>query len=106
MISFLGIILFLFLALMLFASSLVISVVKWVLSLFGLCEPGRWSVNVDRRSTGGQDAAGRTSGASRSSSSSSSSGWHYSAEALMKKRKRKKIIQPDEGEYVDFEEVK
>lgn len=102
MISFVIFILLLFLALMLFASSLVISIVRWVLSLFGICSPGRWGVNFSRR-TSNEKGDARTTGTSHSSSSS---GWHYSAEALMKKSKRKKIIQPDEGEYVDFEEVK
>lgn len=94
------IILFLFLILLfllLFASSMIFSLIRWILSLFGLA--GRGSHRHGRQAGAGTYNAG-------GNTSSSSSGWHYSPEAEYKRRKRKKIIQQDEGEYVDYEEVK
>lgn len=96
------IILFLFLILLflvLFASSVILSLVRWFLSFlgFGNKRTGRYT---------GQSHSETSDTGYTSSSSSSSSGWHYSPEAEYKRRKRKKIIQQDEGEYVDYEEVK
>ena len=97
----------LFILLLMFASSLILSVLRWILSLFGI--GGSRAANDSYYGAGGSRGgnAGRTSStSSRNSSGASDSGWHYSPEAEYKRRKRKKIIGNDEGEYVDYEEMK
>lgn len=97
----------LFILLLMFASSLILSVLRWILSLFGI--GGSRAANDSYYGSGGSRGgnAGRTSSSSsRNSSGASDSGWHYSPEAEYKRRKRKKIIGNDEGEYVDYEEMK
>ena len=98
----------LFILLLMFASSLILSVLRWILSLFGI--GGSRAANDRYYGAGGSRGgnAGRTSSSSssRNSSGASDSGWHYSPEAEYKRRKRKKIIGNDEGEYVDYEEMK
>lgn len=96
----------LFIFVLLFASSLVLAVVRWVLSLFGMGRRNGTSSRggSDNRASGADGASsysGRTT-----SGGASASGWHYSPEAEYKRRKRKKIIGQDEGEYVDYEEIK
>lgn len=96
----------LFILLLMFASSLILSVLRWILSLFGI--GGSRAANDRYYGAGGSRGGntGRTSSSSRNSSGTSDSGWHYSPEAEYKRRKRKKIIGNDEGEYVDYEEMK
>ena len=93
-----------FLVILFLASSVVLSIVRWVLSLIGLV-PGAKS----RRGTseGGTQRMYHTrAGDASSNGGATTSGWHYSPEAELKRKKRKKIIQQDEGEYVDYEEIK
>ncbi|MBQ3188319.1 MAG: DUF4834 family protein [Bacteroidaceae bacterium] len=97
----------LFILLLMFASSLILSVLRWILSLFGI--GGSRAANDSYYGAGGSRGgnAGRTSSSSsRNSSGASDTEWHYSPEAEYKRRKRKKIIGNDEGEYVDYEEMK
>ncbi len=96
----------LFIFVLLFASSLVLAVVRWVLSLFGMGHRnGTSSRGGNDNRTSGADGASSYSGRT-TSGGASASGWHYSPEAEYKRRKRKKIIGQDEGEYVDYEEIK
>ena len=87
--------LFIVLILFIFASSVLFSVIRWVLSLFRIGGPRTTTTSSDSSNVGGDNK--RTN---------SSSGWHFSPEAEYKRRKKKKIIGADEGEYVDFEDVK
>ena len=89
-----------FIFILLFASSVILSIVRWVLSLFGIG-------NYNKGNRAGHTHSNTQGGNSSSTySNTSSAGWHYSPEAEYKRRKRKKIIQQDEGEYVDYEEIK
>lgn len=90
--------------LLLFASSVLFSLIGWVLSLFGIGRSrGNYGAGSGTYNSSRQDGTGSSY---RSGSSASATGWHYSPEAEYKRRKRKKIIDKDEGEYVDFEEIK
>lgn len=63
--------------------TLIFSVVSWVLSIFGLRSKKRWfsaSGNFNNHSS--------------------------NAEPKHEKKDRRKIFEKDEGEYVDFEEIK
>lgn len=91
--------------LLLFAVILVFSAIGRVMSFLGFGKRKHFtsSGSSGRRTyTGGSWGGNETS----QSNKASTSGWHYSPEAEHKRRKRKKVFQPDEGEYVDFEEVK
>lgn len=87
--------LFIVLILFIFASSVLFSVIRWVLSLFRIGGP--------RTTTTSSGSSTADAGYKRTNSSS---GWHFSPEAEYKRKKKKKIISADEGEYVDFEDVK
>ena len=102
-------IIIIFLFVVMFASSVIFSVIRWVLSLLGL------GARTTRRAAG--DGYGSGNRGSRYSSDAngqrrqnSSTGnetqWHFSPEEEYKRKQRKKIISPDEGEYVDYEEIK
>lgn len=92
-------IIFIFIFLLMFASSVIFSIIRWVLSLFGF--------GAQRKENkGGYERMDSGRYNSSSTGSGTSSGWHYSPEAEYKRRKRKKIIQQDEGEYVNYEEIK
>lgn len=69
--------------------TLILSVVSWVLSLFGLRSKRKW------HSTG--------RGFYYSTHSSDDA---HTAELKSDKKGKKKIFAKDEGEYVDFEEIK
>lgn len=90
---------FIFLFLLMFASSVIFSIIRWVLSLFGF-----GGQRKNNQGEYGRSESGRYN--SSSTYSGTSSGWHYSPEAEYKRRKKKKIIQQDEGEYVNYEEIK
>ena len=93
--------------LVLFASSVIFSVIRWVLSLLGLGArtAGRASYNNTANGTHQHRTQGEPRG-NRGSNDKACSQWHFSPEEEYKRKHRKKIISPDEGEYVDFEEVK
>ncbi len=84
--------------------SFVFSIVRGILSFLGL----------GRRKTGGsyrQEQRDNSYGGYRQQQSDRQqntdvSGWHYSPEAENKRKRRKKIFDANEGEYVDFEEIK
>ena len=91
--------------LLFFASSIVFSIIRWVLSLLGI-GAGRGNGHHDTSGTQRRGSTGEGYNESAQSSSGDDGQWHYSPEEAHKRRKRKKIISSDEGEYVDFEEIK
>lgn len=94
--------------LLFFASSIVFSIIRWVLSLLGIgiSSTRRSGEHYDTSSTQRRGSTGEGCNESAQSSSGDYGQWHYSPEEAHKRRKRKKIISSDEGEYVDFEEIK
>ncbi len=108
--------LFIGIFILIIASTVVISVIRGILSFFGITKSGGKGFSGSYRSTGAYGNQNRQNGTYNTNDSragddasgrnSSASGWHYSPEAEYKRRKRKKIIDESEGEYVDFEEVK
>ena len=102
-------IIIIFLFVVMFASSVIFSVIRWVLSLLGL------GARTTRRAAGGEYGSGSRgsryssddNGQRRQNSSTGNGAqWHFSPEEEYKRKQRKKIISPDEGEYVDYEEIK
>ncbi len=116
--SFILFFLFILIFILIIASSVVISVIRGILSFLGLTKKstdrgGSGSSYRTAGGSGGRNAQGGAFYGNRGSSRedtrgarSDASGWHYSPEAEYKRRKRKKIIDANEGEYVDFEEVR
>ena len=114
--SFILFFLFILIFILIIASSGVISIIRGILSFLGLTKSGTRSSSGGYRASGGSNGRNAQGGASyggRGASDdeaqgrrTSASGWHYSPEAEYKRRKRKKIIDENEGEYVDFEEIK
>ena len=92
-----------FFVILIFASSIIFSIIRWVLSLLGI---GVY------RSRGGYNkrqqtyTKGEKQGTYRSNTNVNDQQWHFTPEEEYKRKKRKKIIASDEGEYVDFEEIK
>ena len=97
-----------FLFLVLFASSVIFSVIRWVLSLLGLGARGTRRTNYNNAGEAAhqQRKSREQPRGSRGYEDAARSQWHFSPEEEYKRKHRKKIISPDEGEYVDFEEVK
>ena len=111
--SFILFFLFILIFILIIASSVVISIIRGILSFLGLTKSGTRSSSGGYRGSNGRNAQGGASYGGRGASDdeaqgrrTSASGWHYSPEAEYKRRKRKKIIDENEGEYVDFEEIK
>lgn len=101
-------IIIIFLFFLLFASSIIFSVIRWVLSLLGLGARGARRANYNNAGDAAhqQRKAGEQPRGNRGYEDAARSQWHFSPEEEYKRKNRKKIISPDEGEYVDFEEVK
>lgn len=108
--------LFILIFILIIASSVVISIIRGILSFLGLTKSGSRTASGGYRASGGSDGGNARAGTSYGKRGayeddaqgrrSAASGWHYSPEAEYKRRKRKKIIDENEGEYVDFEEIK
>lgn len=101
-------IILLFFVLLFFVSSLFVSVLRWVLSLFGIRSNryrGNYSQTMNDSPRNGNSHSSDKEYHS-AHAETSSSGWHYSPEAELRRRKHGKVIKQDEGEYVDFEEIK
>lgn len=86
--------------------SFVISIVRSILSFLGLGRSKTGGYYNTGQTTSGSDGEYRRRYGNNRQQESGTSGWHYSPEAESKRKKRKKIFEANEGEYVDFEEVK
>ena len=102
---FLFIILFI-VVLFLIGLSFIASIIRGILSFFGLGRKNSNSYYNTGQQTRGPGRGQQQQYNSGHKQEAATSGWHYSPEAEQKRRKRKKIFEANEGEYVDFEEVK
>lgn len=104
-------ILFILLFILIIASSVIVSIIRGVLSFLGLTKKGGRSYTGTYSNSNGSTSDTRQRSSENGAwdgrhNNTETSGWHYSPEAEYKRRNRKKIIEENEGEYVDFEEIK
>ena len=96
-------IIIIFFFIIIFASSIIFSVIRWILSLLGI--ESRRNYNNSKSTHQNKEETGNR-WQNNSQTGTNEEKWHFSPEEQYKRKKRKKIIAPDEGEYVDFEEIR